>query len=410
MEFMSALQTGHDDLKPSLFELLSESQLNALLPPSLRYLLALATHRHPRYLIRILNSFDEVYALLQLLVERHYLRTYAASFTEHFYGLKRERVLRVKGSELPRAQLATSEHVRDALHLRTPDVWRNLAIVVGIPYLKRKLDESYEIHGASANLLGRRNTSPPPTTLRARIFALYKTFLRTCYPTLNCAYYMSLLAYNLGYLFNTTKFASPFLALIHTRIRRLSPADHKAFEVLAHTPPAAAARPGQTAWHPRTAARTIGPRLLGGLRLLLPVSIFVLKFLEWWHVSDFARQLARKASEGLELPPPVVAGLPKKSSVALGGKSEGGDAEKEKEKALRRDPPIAAGSLLPILTVAPPGPATSALCPICLGPVVNATAAPSGYVYCYACIHRCGCFETGGCLERAWCCIGGVVF
>ena len=47
MEFMTSLQGGIDDQKPSLFEVLSEQQLNSLIPPSLRYLLAVATHRHP---------------------------------------------------------------------------------------------------------------------------------------------------------------------------------------------------------------------------------------------------------------------------------------------------------------------------------------------------------------------------
>ena len=57
-------QESVDDLKPSLFDILSDQQLSALIPPSLRYLLAIATHRNPRYLLRILNSFDEWYALL----------------------------------------------------------------------------------------------------------------------------------------------------------------------------------------------------------------------------------------------------------------------------------------------------------------------------------------------------------
>ncbi|KAK5052904.1 ubiquitin-protein ligase peroxin 12, partial [Cryomyces antarcticus] len=126
MEFMTSLQNGFDEQKPSLFELLSEQQLSALIPPSLRYLLALATHRHPRYLLRILNSFDEVYALLSLVVERYYLRTYGGGFTENFYGLKRERVLRVKGGEIPRARLGAPDQVRETLRLRRGDVWKNL--------------------------------------------------------------------------------------------------------------------------------------------------------------------------------------------------------------------------------------------------------------------------------------------
>ena len=76
--------------------MLSEQQVAALLPPSLRYALAVAAHRYPRYFLRALNSFDELYALLMLLVERYFLRTFGGSFTENFYGLKRERVLKIR--------------------------------------------------------------------------------------------------------------------------------------------------------------------------------------------------------------------------------------------------------------------------------------------------------------------------
>ena len=89
-----------------------------------------------------------------LLVERHFLKLYGGSFTENFYGLKRERVLRVRGGEIPRAQLGAAAQVRDTLKLRDSDVWRNLAVLVGLPYLKRKLDESYDIHAAQTGISG----------------------------------------------------------------------------------------------------------------------------------------------------------------------------------------------------------------------------------------------------------------
>ena len=73
MEFLPTLLNPLDESKPSLFELLSEQQLSALIPPSLRYLLAVATHRYPRYLLRVLNNYDEFYALVSLVVEKYYL-------------------------------------------------------------------------------------------------------------------------------------------------------------------------------------------------------------------------------------------------------------------------------------------------------------------------------------------------
>ncbi|KAF2459004.1 Pex12 amino terminal region-domain-containing protein [Lineolata rhizophorae] len=421
MEFMTNLQNGFDELKPSLFEVLSEQQLSALLPPSLRYLLALATHRRPRYLIRVLNSFDEAYALLSLLVERHYLRTHGGGFTEHFYGLKRERVLRVRGGELPRAQLAAPAPVRDALRLRDRDVWANLAVMVGVPYLKRKLDEGWEVHAAHAGLLDdggpglrRGRGADAGSSLRERVLAFYKWFLRRIYPSVNAAYYFSHLAFQLAYLFDETKYASPLLWLVGTRIRRMGPADYRAIEEMAAASSAAlrkrpAARPGQnmSLLHPRTMVDAVYPRMLSSLKFVLPTAIFALKFLEWWHASDFARQLSRKAAEGLELPPPIVSGLER---LAARKRAKSGEeaADEEKGKGKADDsfasaekipapdnlpptppatPPIASNTLLPIFTVPYPPPSPE-LCPICLSPVVTPTATPAGLVYCYGCVHR----------------------
>lgn len=355
--------------------------------------------------MRILNSFDELYALLMLLVERHYLLTYGGSFTENFYGLKRERVLRIKGGEVPRALSATSALVRQTLKLRTTDVWKNLAVMVALPYVKRKLDESYDIHVPQTTLLGpnynRDRRLPPDASLKQRVMHYYKWFLRHIYPSVNAAYYFSLLAFNLAYLFDGSKYHSPFLWLIGTRMRRLGEVDQAAIALATQpkAPPTTSrgARPGETnsAFSPRLLLTTVYPRLLSSLRILLPTSIFALKFLEWWHASDFARQLSRKASEGLDLPPPVVSGLdqhpsPSPSSFPPTGKqsSPSGTQPSQPPPRKRKPAPIDATSLRPILTVPAPTPATSALCPICLNAVVTPTAAQTGYVFCYTCIHR----------------------
>ncbi|KAL8741978.1 MAG: hypothetical protein Q9190_005485, partial [Brigantiaea leucoxantha] len=290
MEFMSSIERSFDQHKPSLFELLSEQQLSSLIPPSLRYLLAVATHRRPRYLLRILNSFDELYAFLALVVERYYLRTYGGGFTEHFYGLKRERVLRIKGGEAPRASLGAPSLMRETLQLRNRDVWNNLAVMIGLPYLKRKLDESYDIHAPQAAILGstyNRDLLPHNATIRQRILHYYKWFLRNVYPSINAAYYFSLLAFNLAYLFDNTKYSSPFLWLIGTRIRRMGEADYRAISLAEQTAASPPRRPGvqrpggqSSIFTPASLTSTIYPTLLSSLKLLLPTSIFALKFLE----------------------------------------------------------------------------------------------------------------------------------
>ncbi|KAK3716174.1 ubiquitin-protein ligase peroxin 12 [Vermiconidia calcicola] len=404
MEFMTSLQGGLDEQKPSLFELLSEQQLASLIPPSLRYLLAVATHRRPRYLLRALNSFDELYALLSLVVERYYLKSYGGGFTENFYGLKRERVLRIKGGEIRRAQLGAPHEVRETLKLRNSDVWKNLAVMVALPYVKRKLDESYDVHAASVNMLGPayrdRERYPADGSVRQRIMWLYKWFLRNVYPSVNAAYYFTLLAFNLAYLFDGSKYHSPFLWLIGSRMRRLNEADSRAIALATQpkSPPTSpGARPGQTnsIFSPRTMTQAVYPRLLSSLKILLPTSIFALKFLEWWHASDFARQLSRKANEGLELPPPTISGLPATTKA----KPKPGSEQLSEKSDSRRDsglgsPPISSITHLPILTVLAPARSTSdssnttSSCPICLSDIQTATAAQTGFVYCYTCIYK----------------------
>ena len=42
-----------------------------MLRPALRYVLTVYAQRYPRYLLRIVNHHEELYALLMLLVENH---------------------------------------------------------------------------------------------------------------------------------------------------------------------------------------------------------------------------------------------------------------------------------------------------------------------------------------------------
>lgn len=391
MEFMTSLRGSFDDQKPSLFEVLSEQQLNSLLPPTLRYLLAVATHRHPRYLLRILNSFDELYAASMLVVERHYLKTRGGSFTENFYGLKREKALR---GEIPRASAAAPHLVRETLQLTSADIWKNLLVLVGVPYLKRKLDESYEVNAPRALLGAAYTRMPDNPTLKDRFVHYYRWFLRNVYPSVNAAYYFAMLAFNLAYLFDRSKYHSPLMWLIGTRVRRMTGADYQAIEALG-AKKAADRRPGgQSMFSPRN----LGSTVLSSLSLALPMSIFALKFLEWWYQSDFAKQLSRKAAENVELPPPILSVLGAKwfqQTKDKQAKAKTNDGSKEQEKDDEKDKtpdltsenaPIATASMLPIHVV--PFPDDSAMCPICDGDIVTPTACQTGVVYCYTCIHR----------------------
>lgn len=67
-----------DQDRPSLFELVAAEQLQDLLHPVSRYILSVFAQRHPRYLLRIFNRHDEVFAFAMLLIERHFLKVWSA--------------------------------------------------------------------------------------------------------------------------------------------------------------------------------------------------------------------------------------------------------------------------------------------------------------------------------------------
>lgn len=73
----SSNSAATDPFRPSFFELIAQEQLSDLLKPAIRYVLTVLAQRNPRYLLRVVNRFDEIYTLLMLAVERHYLRTWS---------------------------------------------------------------------------------------------------------------------------------------------------------------------------------------------------------------------------------------------------------------------------------------------------------------------------------------------
>ncbi|KAF2859288.1 hypothetical protein K470DRAFT_219514 [Piedraia hortae CBS 480.64] len=360
-----------DDTTPSIFEPLSAWQLSSLIPPSLRYILAVLTHRHPRCLLRILNNFDELYLILSLAIETHFLRTENSTFVENFYGLQREKLPSV--FPIPRAGAAQTSDLPRALRLRKRDIQLSLLAEVFAPYLKRKLDESWEIHASpSARLVRTDEEYPSEGTGKQKFLWVYKLFLRRLYPSVNMAWFASKLVFQMSYLFGG-RYASPGLWIAGLRLRR----------GVAEAPPAVETLGKGKGFTPGEGRSLLTPRVMagavaGGLKVLLPTAIFLLKFLEWWHASDFARVLSKKVNEGLELPPPVgrVEGGGKRDDVGRGNGAEKGDDAGKEVRNLEG---------VRILTVAVVEGGGS--CPICLGVITAPTAAQSGHVYCYKCIY-----------------------
>jgi hypothetical protein len=92
------------------------------------------------------------------------------------------------------------------------------------------------------------------------------------------------------------------------------------------------------------------PRLLlDSLRLLLPTAIFFIKFLEWWYSPGSPARSLSNYPQGPAIPPPSIL-RPHPQGIHFDKQAYG-------------------------------------VCPICRKSIVNATALPSGYLFCYRCAY-----------------------
>ncbi|KAJ2743093.1 ubiquitin-protein ligase peroxin 12 [Coemansia sp. BCRC 34301] len=347
MEFMSDMLSGADSGKPSLFEIVAQHKMSDLIEPALRHVTSVYAHRYPRQLVRILNWHEEVYAAAMLLVERHYLRAYGGSFAEHFYGTKRVRTRKIRGES----------------SLTRGDVWGSVVLLVGLPLAKARLDQYYEkvSGGEAARLLGsafaqaEQSESQSSSGTNASSMSGFRRLLvswrlslkrlfKLYYPHANFVYHAATALYYVAYMFDRTNYNSPWLHILGLQVRRLTAADYRAMdERSAATSDLAAPANGSPI---RFVRNMVAYLLTGGLdflKVLLPLSIFFYRFLEWWHRSDF-----HKKAQMLPPPPPPMPLKPHPGGLDV--------------------------------------PEDQTLCPMCKEPRTNPAAAPSGYVFCYPCI------------------------
>lgn len=94
-----------DPYRPSFFELFAQEQMRDLLAPALRYVLSVLAQRHPRWLLRIVNRFDELYALGMYAVERHYLNTWGEPSIHWKWAVRADRVPTQQARPSPRISM-----------------------------------------------------------------------------------------------------------------------------------------------------------------------------------------------------------------------------------------------------------------------------------------------------------------
>ncbi|CAN6664710.1 peroxisome assembly protein 12 [Trichomonascus vanleenenianus] len=353
MDYYSSLNASSlDPDTPTLFELLSAHQLQDLISPSIRYILSFYAQRHPQYLLRLANKYDELYLVLMGLVEYYHLKNWNSSFTEKFYGLKRTRVLNVPGK---RTSAHAPQLFESQRRLSKRQVLLSLLFAVGLPYIKEKLDARYDVLKGRymfRDIESDREAAYEPGKLAPRVQYEIDRFILKVYPAVNMGQSLVTLAFYLGFLFSKTSYTSPIDWIIKFKFSRMNQYDY------ALNDPAPIDKEDQTPLLQRLArmstrqgAGELKKALLSGLSYALPTSMFLLKFLEWWYSSDFAqmsRKMPRGPSGDEELPVPKTA----------------------------------------VKKVDVPEAVKKGLCPLCHGEITNPTVIETGIVFCYPCIYR----------------------
>uniref|UniRef100_A0A671NC77 Peroxisome assembly protein 12-like n=1 Tax=Sinocyclocheilus anshuiensis TaxID=1608454 RepID=A0A671NC77_9TELE len=193
--------------RPSVFEVLAQDSLMSAVKPALLHAVKiLATSNPARYGV-LWRRFDEIYAILDVLLQHHFLSRTSASFSENFYGLKR-----------------VGEDSTHAAHLglRRRQHWRSLFLLALLPYLHTKLEK----------ILARQRDEDDFSIRLPQSFMqkLYRAFL-AAYPFVCMAWDGWVFCQQLLYVFGKTRTHSPLLWLAGVKLSYLTANDIRSLDL-----------------------------------------------------------------------------------------------------------------------------------------------------------------------------------
>ena len=280
-EFAAHLNQGTTDANPTIFEIVAQESMATVLRPAVSYGLKVLATSNPDRWGWLWRVGDELYLILNYVVQNHYLKNFGGSISEHFYGLKR--AINVENGEI---RGGISNHHR----------YLSLIMLVAVPYAKLKLDQIFErireenVTGYLASYSSRK---------RSYFLQLKRVFIYV-YPWLHFTCETVILCYYLLYIFKFCYVHSPLLHVIGVSLQRLTRQD-----MLAHSMQNVNTGlfSGNTLTErisaiPRSLAHLLASVLANGL----PVIIFFLKFIDWWYSSE--NKGAVQAVTQLPIPPP----------------------------------------------------------------------------------------------------------
>ena len=220
------LYDGSLTLFPTLFEIISAQEVDALLPASVRYILVrFWISRHPsRLAISVNNYFEEWFSLaLRGAVEWYHLNKYNTTLVDKFYGLQRFNGIPSKTTLNTYLQLQREGTLKQwprELQLNRSQrivVWLQRVIV---PYLVTKLDRLCQQWGAHFRF-SRTNNGTATASIRQKVTNAAKLLLLRVYPLLKKIGFLLDLAVQLAFLsgrVGSTSLLDYIFGISYTRI------------------------------------------------------------------------------------------------------------------------------------------------------------------------------------------------
>ncbi|XP_027034410.1 peroxisome assembly protein 12 isoform X1 [Tachysurus fulvidraco] len=270
------LTTAAGEGRPSIFEVLAQDSLMSAVKPALQHTAKILAESNPARYGILWRKFDEIYAVLDLLLQHHFLLRTSASFSENFYGLKRAGP---DDSRLAHRGLGRRRHVR------------SLLLLVLLPYLRNKLEK----------VLARQRDEDDFSIRMPQSLAqkMSRAFL-AAYPYVCMAWDGWSFCHQLLYIFGKARTHSPLLWLAGVKLSHLTAQDIRNLDL----------KPEERSL---SSSRSFGGRLqrvcstmLGSVAVSLSTSlsmgVFFLQFLDWWYSSE--NQTTMKSLTSLPTPPP----------------------------------------------------------------------------------------------------------
>ena len=192
LQYASLLSAGHNHVKPTIFDIVAQENMQSLFRTSFNHLFKWLIHAE--HSPRLSPIRDALYLSLHGLIEMVYLKAYDGLFSEYFYGMKR---------------------------LNLTSNWKRILSIllsVVLPYLKAKLDEFYEDLERTTDISQLNSGSNNNSNVFTKSKLIIKKFLLKFYPYLHLIWHLTFLYFRFKFMINMSDYSSPLLQMLGVRL------------------------------------------------------------------------------------------------------------------------------------------------------------------------------------------------